>query len=415
MLPLPLPAARSSTPQPPPAGVPEDSARLSLAFVSETYPPELNGVSLTAARAVDYLRARGHHVELVRPRQAADGEEAADGGEGELLVPGMPLPRYPGLQMGLPAARLLGTRWHSHRPDLVHIVTEGPLGWSALWAARRLGIPVTSDYRTHFSQYSGYYGLGLLEGLIDATLRGFHNRTDACFVATRALAAELDGRGYRGLVCAGRGVDTALFSPQRRRPRLRLAWGVGDHQPAVLYVGRLAPEKNPGLVLQAFRALRALRPAARLVWVGAGPLGEALTHGAEAQILAGVQRGAALAAHYASADLFLFPSLTDTFGNVVLEAMASGLAIVAFDRGAAREHLVDGESALLIDPDAAGAPAAFVAAACLLAADSGLRRRLGQAAREAAEGLGWPEVLGRFEAQLCRRACAAAAHAAGAA
>jgi glycosyltransferase involved in cell wall biosynthesis len=391
----------------------EPPARLAVAFVTETYPPELNGVSLTAARAVEYLRRRGHRVQLVRPRQASDRRPvgaavAAIDGQ-ELLVRGVPLPRYPGLQMGLPAAGLLKQRWLRRRPDIVHVVTEGPLGWSALWAARRLGIPVTSDYRTHFHQYSGFYGLGLLQGAIDGALRGFHNRTDACFVATQALAAELELRGYRGLVCAGRGVDAELFSPGRRSLELRLSWGVGEARLAVLYVGRLAPEKNPELVLEAFRAVHALRAGARLVWVGAGPLAERLTRDSEAQVFAGVRHGEDLAAHYASADLFLFPSLTDTFGNVVLEAMASGLAIVAFDRGAAREHLVDGVSALLVDPDD---PVAFIAAACRLALNPDLRRSLGRAARRAAKDLGWPEVLGRFEGQLCRRATANNGHAA---
>lgn len=386
------------------------TARLELAFVTETYPPELNGVALTAARAVDYLRGRGHGVELVRPHQACDRRPpdgpfcrlaAVDGQE--LLIRGVPLPRYPGLQMGLPAVRLLTQRWRRRRPDLVHIVTEGPLGWSALLAARRLDLPVTSDYRTHFHQYSGFYGLGLLQGSIAAALRGFHNRTDACFVATRALAAELGLAGYRGLVCAGRGIDAELFSPARRRPELRLAWGARAAEgapPVALYVGRLAPEKNPSLVQAAFQALRALQPGARLVWVGAGPLAEALAEEADGEVFAGLRRGEDLAAHYASADLFLFPSLTDTFGNVVLEAMASGLAIVAFDRGAAHEHLTDGDSALLVEP---GDAVAFVAAACRLAQDATLRRRLGAAARRAAEALGWPDVLGRFEAQLCRR------------
>lgn len=380
----------------------ETRERLDLAFVTETYPPELNGVALTAARAVAYLRSRGHRLELVRPQQAGEQPSPGAPGEGdEILVRGLPLPRYPGLQMGLPAAHRLGERWQRRRPDLVHIVTEGPLGWSALWAARRLGLPVTSDYRTHFHHYSGFYGLGLLEGVIDATLRGFHNRTDACFVATPALACELGQRGYHGLVCAGRGVDAELFTPQRRDPALRRAWEVGEVQPVVLYVGRLAAEKNPGLVLRAFEALRALRRGARLIWVGAGPMAGRLARDAQGQIFAGLRQGEDLAAHYASADLFLFPSLTDTFGNVVLEAMASGLAIVAFDRGAAREHLVDGVSALLVDP---ADPAAFVAAACRLTLDPALRRSLGRAARRAAEDLGWPEVLGRFEAQLCQQA-----------
>ena len=376
---------------------------LSIAVVTETYPPELNGVALTAERAVRHLRERGHRVGVVRPRQPADGVSAGSviATSDTLLVRGAPLPRYPGLQFGLPAPLRLVRHWQRTRPDVVHVVTEGPLGWSALVAARRLGIPVTSDYRTHFQQYSRYYRLGRLASVIDASLRGFHNRSDLTFVATAALAAEMRAAGYRNLACVGRGVDGQLFSPRRRSEALRASWGVASGGLAVLHVGRLAPEKNPPLVLDAFRALRRLRPDARLVWVGDGPLRDALAREPAHQVFAGVQRGEALAAHYASADLFLFPSLSETFGNVTLEAMASGLPVVAYDIGAAREHLVDGVSARVLP--AAGADP-FIEAACSLAVDDAARRRFGVAAREIACRLGWPAILGRFEAHLVAQA-----------
>lgn len=382
---------------------------LSIAVVTETYPPELNGVSLTIERAVRFLRERGHRVTLVRPRQAGDSHahppDEGDPDEGErsalLLTRGLPLPRYPGLQFGLPAPLRLLRQWRRAPPDVVHIVTEGPLGWSALFAARQLGLPVTSDYRTHFQKYSGFYRLGVLADVIDGALRGFHNRTDTTFVATPALAAEMADLGYRSLACVGRGVDAELFSPERRRTALRAKWGVGEGDLAVLYVGRLAPEKNPGLVLDAFRALRQDFPTAKLVWVGDGPLRGTLARDAPGQIFAGVQRGAVLAAHYASADLFLFPSLSDTFGNVVVEAMASALPIVAYDAGAAHEHLVDGVSARVVTPPGRQA---FIEAARALAGDEASRQRLRRSARAQAERLAWPVILGEFEAQLALRA-----------
>ncbi|NMG56461.1 glycosyltransferase family 4 protein [Aromatoleum aromaticum] len=372
---------------------------LSIALVTETYPPELNGVALTVERALHHLLERGHRVGLVRPRQAADrvGMPAATIPADTLCVRGLPLPRYPALQLGLPAPLQLLRHWRQTRPDVVHVVTEGPLGWSALFAARQLGIPVTSDYRTHFQKYSGYYRLGHLAQVIDATLRSFHNRTDLTFVATAALADELRGCGYRHLACVGRGVDTDLFSARRRRAALRASWGVGAGQLAVLHVGRLAPEKNPAVVLEAFRAVRRAHPGARLVWVGEGPLRGQLERDAVDQVFAGVQRGVALAEHFASADLFLFPSLTETFGNVTLEAMASGLPIVAYDLGAAREHLVDGVCARVLPP--AGAEG-FIEAACALAGDGEARRAFGAAARQVAEQLAWPRILDRFEAHL---------------
>lgn len=381
--------------------------RLSIAVVTETYTPELNGVALTVERTVNYLRGRGHRVDLVRPRQGGEAEE-----EGTLLVRGFPLPRYPGLQFGMPAVLRLLRRWRKQRPDVVHIVTEGPLGWAALLAARQLGVPVSSDYRTHFQKYSGYYRLGRLADVIGAALRTFHNRCDLTFVPTRMLAAELAAQGYRNLAVVGRGVDGELFSPNRRGAGLRAQWGLGEGQLAVLHVGRLAPEKNPALVREAFHAIRRERPDARLIWVGDGPLRPELERDAPGEIFAGVQRGEALAQHYASADLFLFPSLSETFGNVVVEAMASALPIVAFDIGATHEHLADRLSARVLPPPegdtraaAALAESAFIGAARVLAVQDRERRLLADAARSAALQLAWPVILGEFEAHLV--ACAA--------
>lgn len=377
---------------------------LDIVIVTDTYPPEVNGVALSIVRVVRHLRSARHRVRLVRPRQQ---DEAAN--EGDLLVRGLPLPRYPGLRFGLPAWRRLLRAWREERPDVVHIVTEGPLGWSALLAARQLGVPVTSDYRTHFDAYSSHYGFGMLSATVGAVLRAFHNRTDLTFVPTAALEMQMKRQGYRRLVRVGRGVDTRLFNPQMRSLELRTGWGVKPQDPVLLYVGRLAPEKNLELVRAAFDAIRSEQPDARLVWVGDGPARRRMDDGRPGEIFTGVLHGSELAAHYASADIFLFPSVSETFGNVLLEAMASGLAIVAFDLAAAREHMTDGVDASLLVPACDGdelrAAASFIHAARRLARQPDRRRHLGRAARETAESLIWPVVLNRFEAHL--HACAA--------
>jgi glycosyltransferase involved in cell wall biosynthesis len=374
---------------------------VNLAYVTETYPPELNGVALTVQRTVKYLRAQGHRVELVRPRNAADARRPAVGDE--ILVGGVPLPRYPGLQMGLPAPQRLASRWREQRPDLVHIATEGPLGGSALAVARWLGVPVTTDYRTNFQHYSGHYGLGLLEGPIDAYLRLFHNGGELTFAPTATLARELSAKGYRNVRTIGRGIDTDAFSPAQRCAALRESWGLDEDGVAVLHVGRLAPEKNPQLALRAWQLISERTPNARLVWVGDGPLRPELERAAPEAVFAGAQRGQALAGYYASGDLLLFPSTTETFGNVTLEAMASGIAIVAFDCAAAGQHLVDGRSARLAAP---GDEVAFVLAALALARSPLRRAALAREARRTAEALAWPAVLAPFEALLgeCSRA-----------
>ena len=185
---------------------------LRMALVSETYPPEVNGVAMTVARLVQGLRARGHQLQLVRPRQHRQDQAGANGLD-ELLVRGLPIPRYPQLKMGLPATGTLLAQWRQRRPDVVHIATEGPLGWSALRAALRLGLPVTSDFRTNFHAYSQHYGIGWLERPIVGYLRGFHNRTQGTMVPTPVLQRELVRHGFENVSVVARGVDTRRFNP----------------------------------------------------------------------------------------------------------------------------------------------------------------------------------------------------------
>ena len=375
-----------------PAG--ERPARLTIALVTETYPPELNGVSLSVRRAVDYLRERGHAVEVVRPRQR--GDKGAVEGE-DRLMRGMALPLYPGVQFGFPARRALTARWTLQRPDVVHIATEGPLGWSALHAARELAIPVTTDYRTHFQRYSGHYGVGWLAAPIEGYLRAFHNRAHMTFVSTAALQHDLAARGFRNVAQVGRGIDSSLFNPARRSDALRASWGVSDGALAVIHVGRLAPEKNLKLAVRAYERVRELRPDARMIWIGDGPARRRMQKKHTDHVFTGIQRNVELARHYASGDLFLFPSLTETFGNVTLEALASGLAVVAFNEAAAAQHARDRLSARLAP---SGDDDAFVAAAAEVAVAPALLERLRTNAPRAVAGVTWPGVLSIFERHL---------------
>jgi glycosyltransferase involved in cell wall biosynthesis len=374
------------------------AAPLRLAFVTETFPPEVNGVAGTVARLFDVLRQRGHALELVRPRQAVDS-----GTPGELhdqvLTAGMPVPLYAGLRMGLPASALLRRRWTARRPELVHVATEGPLGWSALRAARALGIPVSSDFRTNFHAYSRHYGLGWLQRPILATLRAFHNRAQCTMVPTEALRQRLQAQGFRNLQVLARGVDTALFDPQRRSEELRRAWGASDDTLVALYVGRLAAEKNLDALCAAYARMRLVRSALRLVVVGDGPARAQLQVRCPDAVFAGMRSGADLAAHYASGDLLLFPSMTETFGNVTPEAMASGLAVLAYDDAAAGELIESGRNGVLAP---LGDQLAFTAQAMRLAADPAGLRALGRNARRTALALGWERVAEGFEANARR-------------
>ena len=369
---------------------------LRVAMVTETYPPEVNGVASTVAKLVEGLRARGHALQLVRPRQdKADTATTVDG-LAEVLMRGLPIPRYPQLKMGLPSKHALLKLWGAHPPDVVHIATEGPLGWSALQAASVLRLPVVSDFRTNFHAYTQHYGIAWLRSPIMAYLRKFHNRTHCTMVPTPALRQELQGCGFKGLKVVARGVDTQQFDPAHRNHELRQSWGVATHTPVVLCVGRLAAEKNLATLLAAFEAMCRVNPTLRLVLVGDGPERAALQARCPQAIFAGVRRGHDLAAHYASADLFVFPSTTETFGNVVPEAMASGLAVLAYDHAAAGQLIESGRNGVLARfndrQDFCDAAASIVGAREWL-------RALGLHARQTARCLDWARVVEAVEGE----------------
>lgn len=373
-----------------------------IAIVTETYPPEVNGVAMSVARIVDGLHRRQHELQLVRPRQAVPTPQPLPADPGrfeEVLTAGWPIPAYPQLRMGAPSKRALVRLWSVQRPDVVHIATEGPLGWSALQAALHLKLPVTSDFRTNFHTYGRHYRIGWLARPISAYLRKFHNRAHATMVPTDALRAQLDAAGFQRLHVVGRGVDTRLFDPMRRSDALRRTWGAAAGDLVLAYVGRLAPEKNLDAVLEAHAAVRAaMGDAVRLVFVGDGPLRADLQARCPGAVFAGLRSGEDLAAHYASADLFLFPSQTETFGNVTTEAMASGLPVVAFDAAAAGQLIRSGHNGMLA---ADLRTASFVTAAVTLARDAQGRARQGREARASAESFGWDSVVARFESVLC--------------
>lgn len=359
-------------------------------LISETYPPEVNGVALTVQALEQGLRARGHAVTVIRPRQDSDRQGDAN----TLLVRGLGLPRYPGLRLGLPCARSLMRLWKDARPDAIYVATEGPLGWSALRAARRLSIPAATGFHTRFDQYARDYGVAFLQGLALRGMRRFHNSGLATLVPTLQLQQFLQSRGFANAVRLPRAVDTALFTPIRRDAALRAQWGLVDDALAVIHVGRIAAEKNLGLAVRAFRQLQAIRPDARFIWVGDGPLRAKLARDNPDFVFCGVQRDEALARSLASGDLFLFPSQSETFGNVTLESLASGVPIVAFDYGAAREYLRDGIYGAAIE---IGDDAGFIAACVHLAGNDELRSAMRMAAPAAVARLRPSRVAGDFD------------------
>jgi len=372
--------------------------KLHICLVTETYPPEINGVAMTLHRLAQGLQQRGHRVSLIRPRQTDSDSTQQQANDTQHLVYGLPIPGYRDLRFGLPLGKKLQQFLKHAEPDILYIATQGPLGRTALHKAQQLGIPVVSGFHTNFHQYANHYHLNWLSTLIFAYLRHFHNRTASTLVANRNLQSWLQQNGFDDVNILERGVDCQQFSPQQRDRQLRRQWGVNDDSPVVLYVGRIAVEKNIALLLRSYQAMRDQTPKLRCVMVGDGPLRRQLQKNNPDIIFCGEQTGSSLAAHYASADIFLFPSETETFGNVTLEAMASGLAVVAYDYAAANRHITDQVNGHLVP---FSDESCFVdTAVSLLQTDKTKLAQLRIQARNIALTIDWPEIIQKFEILL---------------
>ena len=370
---------------------------MKLALVTETFPPEVNGVAMTFGVIVRELARRGHAITVHRPWRddLPAGPPTID--FTEVKFPGFTVPGYRQIRLGLPAWGRLRRAWTAVRPDLVHVVTEGSLGASAVAVARSLGIPVTSSFHTNFHAYARHYGIGPLNRVVLAWLRRVHNRTLRTFAPTEELCVELGAAGFRNLVLLSRGVDTWGFHPARRCPALRQQWGAGPDDPVVLHVGRMAPEKDYDLLFEAYAAMRAANPGLRFVLAGEGPLQGKLRSRHPECRFAGFLPREEIGRYYASADVYIHASRTETFGNVLTEALASGLAVAGFDYAAARQFVRHGESGLLAP---LGSREALIEAAVLLATDDFLRTKLRVGARAAVEDHSWERIVAGFEGEL---------------
>lgn len=370
---------------------------MQVGIVTETFRPEVNGVAMTLGRLVDGLIERGHRIQIIRPAQGPSDRAVVNGNLREHLAPGFRIPFYPDMHAGLISRMRLRHLWREFRPDVLYVATEGPLGRAAVRQAAAWNIPTLSGFHTQFAHYSRHYRLGWLEPVVERYLRTFHRATACTLVPTRDLQQQLEEKGFGPVEVLSRGVDCSLFHPRRRSAELRAAWGLADNELAVLYVGRLAAEKNLEDAVAAFEAIQWEQPGTRFVLVGDGPERTRLAAEYPEFIFCGTQTGEALAHHYASADLFLFPSRTETFGNVVLEAMASGLPVVAYDYAAAALHMAGGQAGMAVPLDD---PAGFARAALKLSRSPLLRARTGSLACEQACRMDWAGVVTRFETLL---------------
>ena len=375
-----------------------------ITLVTETYYPQVNGVSRTLGQLARVLTEAGDAVQLIHPDY---GRPAA--GEHDYLVRSFNLPFYRELLMPLPPFGRVLKAIDAFAPDVVHIATEATLGLGVLRHALRRKLPVVSSFHTNFDQYADHYRVGWAKGTIWRYMRWFHNRTRETYVPSRATIAELEARGFERLVLWPRGVDAGTFRPDRPgRASVRSALGFGPDDVVIGHVSRIAAEKNVEFLAAALLRVAAARPAARVLIVGDGPERPALerTLGGAARF-AGYRSGADLADHYAAADLFAFASLTETFGNVILEAMASGLPVVAVRSGGPGDTVRPGETGFLAEPG--DPPEAFASSLIDLIDDADRRRRMAGAARAFACSQTWDAIMGTLRGRYQRIAAESAA------
>jgi len=359
-----------------------------IVLATETYFPQINGVSRALGNLVEHLCHSGDTVTILMPRYQ-EGAPNLPAGAVCTDFAAVRCPFYRELYIPMTRPSQIRKILQDLQPDLVHIATEALLGWSALQAVRQLCLPMVSSYHTNFCQYTRYYRIGWLEKRLWSYLRRFHNHGRITFCPTRSIAELLEQNGFTNVAIWARGVDCRSFNPKHRDQSIRAQYGIGDGDVLLLNVGRLAHEKNVPLLLEAFHRLRTKRKA-RLMLVGDGPSRSQLQQRyGDTIIFTGYKRDHELAQLYAAADLFVFPSITDTFGNVILEAMASGVPVVGFDAPGPRDIIQPGQTGLVLaDSSAQG----LADALGRLIDNPKQRRQMGTAARAYAEQQSWAAI-----------------------
>jgi glycosyltransferase involved in cell wall biosynthesis len=363
---------------------------LKVAYVSESLLPHVDGVSRTLAQLFGYLEGAGVSFRVLSPFTPPAELSWAKRVE---KVPYIRFPLYTDYRLAMPIGHRVSGRLEEYGPDLIHVVSPTPIAVRAQKYGQRAGIPVVSSFHTHFVSYFRFYGFGGLEGLGWRLMRSFYARCERVYAPSHGIIRELSAHGITNTELWSRGIDLGRFSPRWRDPGLRTLVGADDDTPVLLMVSRLVKEKDLADLVEAERILRARGSGHRLVLVGDGPMRGELQRALPHAHFAGHQTGDALARWYASGDVFVFPSTTETFGNVILEAQASGLPAVVVDRGGPPDLVEPGETGFIAK---ANDPADFAGKVQALLADPAERRRMGCRAREAAAQRDWSAINGRL-------------------
>jgi len=371
-----------------------------ILFCTDTYPPQVNGVSVVTALSVRGLLARGWECEVISPRYPADtnGLVVDDGGARVTTIASVPAPVYKEIRLAAPAWGTVREVAERFRPDLVHCATEFVVGRLGRRAARLLGVPWCTSYHTDFARYAASYGVPWLRGPIARNIAAFHASARRTFTPSLPAKNDLAALGVHTVEVWGRGVDIEQFHPRKRSLAARQGFHLGSAFTFV-HVGRLAPEKNVECLLDAYQMLEQSLPpdSVRFIIAGTGPSLPALKARASRSVtfLGTLDRVHSLPALYAASDAFLFASTTETLGLVVLEAMASGLPAIATPAGGVADHLRDDVNGLAFP-----AADAFACAAAMrrLMLDREALERLRRGARATAESRSWEMEFDRLDA-----------------
>jgi glycosyltransferase involved in cell wall biosynthesis len=358
-----------------------------IALFSGNYNCIADGANQALNRLVAFLERHGFTVRIYSPVVARPAFEPA----GELVgVRSMPFPGRGEYRVALGLPDETRRDLDNFAPDIVHVSAPDPLGRAAQGYAQERGIPIVASLHTRFETYFEFYGLGFIRSMVERYLRRFYRRCDLVLAPNPPLAEMLvaDGVDPARIAIWSRGVDRAKFDPARRSPAWRAAHGIADDQLAVLFFGRLVREKGIADFAAAFA--RAALPKARAVVIGEGPARAEFARELPGAVFAGHLSGEALGEAVASADLLLNPSATEAFGNVNLEAMAAGLAVISAKAPSSLALIESGRTGLLVPP---GDVAGYAAALTTLAGDAAQRRRLGRAAREESARYDWDAAL----------------------
>lgn len=358
-----------------------------VAYFTESLYPLVDGVSRTLDRLFGTLEQRGVDFLVFSPFVPEPGVAWRERVRKTAFIH---FPPYPDYRVSIPRIASYRQALEEFEPDLIHVVSPTPLAYRAQSLAIDMGVPVVASFHTHFVSYFRFYGIGRFESLGWSLLRRFYERCARVYVPSESIIRELREHGMRNLELWSRGIDLSGYSPARRdRAFLLERYGVSADEPVLLLVSRLVKEKDLRDLIAVDRELKARGVRYRFALVGEGPLRPTLERALPDAIFAGHQAGPDLARWYASSDVFIFPSTTETLGNVVLEALASGIPAVVVDRGGPQDLIRYGSNGYIAHANDIGDIARHLQ---MLLQDEGMRRRMGEAGRASASSRKWEEI-----------------------